>query len=173
VQLWDTAGQEQYRSVTRSYFRKAAGAVLVYDITDEGSYKQVYTWLAEIRNAPGNEDTQILLIGNKTDLEFARKVSTQDGLDLAAKEQINFMETSALSGHNVQRAFQIVLQDVHTLSEKKLVEEQKPVVNLFQKETITLDNSKTQEGFSCCGGTSTSGTTQGGEETSIFASIFT
>jgi len=173
VQLWDTAGQEQYRSVTRSYYRKAAGAVLVYDITDEDSFNQVFTWLGEIRNAPGNEETQILLVGNKIDLEFARKVSTQEGVDLAAKENINFMETSALSGNNVQRAFQIVLQDIHALSEKKLVEDKKTVVNLFQQETISLDTTSNQES-SCCGGSSepqTQSSDSKTEEGSFFGSI--
>jgi len=63
------------------------------------------------------------------------------------------METSALSVNNVQHAFQIVLQDIHALSEKKLVEDKKIVVNLFQQETISLDTTSNQE-TSCCGGSS-------------------
>jgi len=120
------------------------------------------------------------LIGNKTDLDFARKISTQEGIDLAAKEALNFMETSALSGNNVQRAFQIVLQDIHALAEKKLTSEKKPVVNLVSdKETIHLDTSTSskQEDSSCCGGGSSTpaATPRSQEDESFFpsfASIF-
>lgn len=68
LQIWDTAGQEAFKSITRSYYRAAAGALLVYDVTSEDSFENVKTWLDEARNN-GNEEMVICLVGNKIDLE--------------------------------------------------------------------------------------------------------
>eukprot|EP01124_Arcella_intermedia_P004745 TRINITY_DN1271_c0_g1_i1.p1 TRINITY_DN1271_c0_g1~~TRINITY_DN1271_c0_g1_i1.p1 ORF type:complete len:732 (-),score=144.06 TRINITY_DN1271_c0_g1_i1:14-2209(-) len=163
VQLWDTAGQEQYRSVTRSYYRKSAGAIIVYDITNKRSFDNLMVWLDDIRSAEGNEETQILLIGNKSDLDFARTISTQEGIDLAAKQGTNFMETSALNGNNVQKAFQIVLQDIHNLAESKLQNE-KPTID--SNTSIVLNNPTTNpvQEQGCC-------VSEGSTSDSLFSSI--
>jgi len=113
--LWDTAGQEVYRSITRSYYRGAQGAIIVYDITSKESFSKVGGWLDDIRGM-ADANTQIALVGNKSDLEEEREVSTQSGLELAKSNGLNFMETSARSGKNVNRAFQILLNDIHTLN---------------------------------------------------------
>jgi len=70
----------------------------------------VESWLSDVRDAPGNEQVQILLIGNKSDLAARREVPTDVGLNFAKENSLYFMETSALSGNNVHRAFQILLQ---------------------------------------------------------------
>ena len=68
LQIWDTAGQEAFKSITRSYYRSAAGALLVYDITNEESFKNVTTWLEEAQNN-GSSELVVCLVGNKSDLE--------------------------------------------------------------------------------------------------------
>ena len=68
LQIWDTAGQDRFRSVTRSYYRGAAGALLVYDITNRDSYNHIGMWLNDARTL-GNADVSLILVGNKTDLE--------------------------------------------------------------------------------------------------------
>eukprot|EP01128_Nolandella_sp_AFSM9_P000580 TRINITY_DN10730_c0_g1_i1.p1 TRINITY_DN10730_c0_g1~~TRINITY_DN10730_c0_g1_i1.p1 ORF type:complete len:1140 (-),score=217.46 TRINITY_DN10730_c0_g1_i1:96-3515(-) len=118
IQLWDTAGQEQYRSITRSYYRHARGALVVYDITNRESFQKVSSWLLDVKEAPGNEFTQVLLIGNKNDLEEKREVETEEGLDFAKRQGLFFMETSAMSGSNVHRAFQILLQEIYKINHK-------------------------------------------------------
>jgi len=118
VQLWDTAGQEQYRSVIRSYYRKAHGALLVYDVTRADSFSKLDGWLKDIKEAVGNENTQILLIGNKIDLTDNREISTDKGIEFSRLNGLNFMETSAKTGENVERAFQIILQDIYKLTTK-------------------------------------------------------
>lgn len=74
LQIWDTAGQESFRSITRGYYRSAAAALLVYDITNVQSFKNVSKWLEEARMY-GNPNLEVILVGNKSDLEAERKVS--------------------------------------------------------------------------------------------------
>mmetsp|Transcript_8362 Transcript_8362/g.10203 ORF Transcript_8362/g.10203 Transcript_8362/m.10203 type:complete len:128 (+) Transcript_8362:118-501(+) len=71
LQIWDTAGQESFKSITRSYYRGAAGALLVYDITRRDTFTHLTRWLEEVKQN-GNPDMAIMLIGNKSDLDARR-----------------------------------------------------------------------------------------------------
>lgn len=104
LQIWDTAGQESFRSITRSYYRDAAGALLVYDITRRESFNHLTRWLEEARQN-GNPNMTIMLIGNKSDLEHRRAVSTKEGELFAQENGLVFMETSAKTAANVETAF--------------------------------------------------------------------
>jgi len=104
LQIWDTAGQESFRSITRSYYRGAAGALLVYDITRRDSFNHLTRWLEEVRQN-GNPLMTIMLIGNKCDLENRRQVSTEEGERFAKENGLIFMETSAKTAFNVEEAF--------------------------------------------------------------------
>lgn len=101
LQIWDTAGQESFRSITRSYYRDAAGALLVYDITRRESFNHLSRWLEEARQN-GNPNMTIMLIGNKSDLEHRRAVSTKEGEIFAQENGLVFLETSAKSAANVE-----------------------------------------------------------------------
>ena len=89
LQIWDTAGQESFRSITRSYYRGAAGALLVYDITRRETFTQLEKWLTEAREN-ASENMVIMLIGNKVDLDHKRAVTYQDGSDFATKNNLIF-----------------------------------------------------------------------------------
>lgn len=95
------AGQESFRSITRSYYRDAAGALLVYDITRRESFNHLSRWLEEARQN-GNPNMTIMLIGNKSDLEHRRAVSTKEGELFAQENGLVFLETSAKSAANVE-----------------------------------------------------------------------
>ena len=113
VQVWDTAGQEIFRSITRSYYRDSACAIIVYDITDNSSFEKVDEWIRDVRNlAP--QDCLIALFGNKLDQSNTqRAVSTSQGQELADRNGILFFETSALTGANVETAFNECIQAVY------------------------------------------------------------
>ncbi|XP_070216818.1 ras-related protein Rab-44 [Bos mutus] len=100
LQLWDTAGQERYHSVTRQLLRKADGVVLMYDVTSQESFVHVRYWLDCLRDAE-SDDVVILLLGNKTDREEDRQVSTEAGQQLAQELGVSFGECSAALGHNI------------------------------------------------------------------------
>eukprot|EP00271_Cylindrocystis_brebissonii_P010397 TRINITY_DN26577_c0_g1_i1.p1 TRINITY_DN26577_c0_g1~~TRINITY_DN26577_c0_g1_i1.p1 ORF type:complete len:217 (-),score=37.14 TRINITY_DN26577_c0_g1_i1:1258-1908(-) len=104
LQIWDTAGQESFRSITRSYYRGAAGALLVYDITRRETFNHLTSWLEDARQH-ANSNMTIMLIGNKSDLAHRRAVSTQEGEQFAKENGLVFMETSAKTAHNVEDAF--------------------------------------------------------------------
>jgi len=104
LQIWDTAGQEAFRSITRSYYRGAAGALLVYDITRRDTFNHLTTWLEDARQH-SNSNMVIMLIGNKSDLEARRDVKKEEGEAFAREHGLIFMETSAKTAANVEEAF--------------------------------------------------------------------
>lgn len=104
LQIWDTAGQERFRAVTRSYYRGAAGAILVYDTTRRSTYNHLASWLADARNLT-NPHTVMMLIGNKIDMENQREVSFEEAQRFAEENGLLFLEASAKSGKNVESAF--------------------------------------------------------------------
>ena len=98
------AGQEKFRSITRSYYRGAAGALLVYDITRRETFDHLQSWLEDCRKY-SNQNIVIMLIGNKSDLEQKRAVSKEEGESFAQKNNLTFLETSAKTAENVEAAF--------------------------------------------------------------------
>uniref|UniRef100_A0A8C8VFQ1 Ras-related protein Rab-4 n=1 Tax=Pelusios castaneus TaxID=367368 RepID=A0A8C8VFQ1_9SAUR len=104
LQIWDTAGQERFRSVTRSYYRGAAGALLVYDITSRETYNALTNWLTDARTL-ASPNIVIILCGNKKDLDPEREVTFLEASRFAQENELMFLETSALTGENVEEAF--------------------------------------------------------------------
>ncbi|XP_059026496.1 ras-related protein Rab-4A isoform X1 [Mustela lutreola] len=104
LQIWDTAGQERFRSVTRSYYRGAAGALLVYDITSRETYNALTNWLTDARML-ASQNIVIILCGNKKDLDADREVTFLEASRFAQENELMFLETSALTGENVEEAF--------------------------------------------------------------------
>ncbi|RZC54695.1 hypothetical protein C5167_013547 [Papaver somniferum] len=104
LQIWDTAGQESFRSITRFYYRGAAGALLVYDITRRETFNHLASWLKYLRQH-ANANITIMLIGNKGDLAHRRTVSIEEGEQFARENGLIFMEASAKTAQNVDEAF--------------------------------------------------------------------
>ncbi|CAA0837468.1 Ras-related protein RABA4d [Striga hermonthica] len=118
AQIWDTAGQERYRAVTSAYYRGAVGAMLVYDMTKRQSFDHMARWLEELR-AHADKNTAIMLVGNKCDLGTLRAVPTEDAQEFAERENLYFMETSALQATNVESAFFTILIEIYRIVSKK------------------------------------------------------
>merc|ERR1712118_440126 len=117
LQIWDTAGQESFRSITRSYYRGAAGALLVYDITRRETFNHLANWLEDARQH-ANPNMTIMLIGNKSDLTHRRAVTTEEGQQFAQEHGLVFMETSAKTAHNVEEAFINTASNIYTKIEQ-------------------------------------------------------
>ncbi|XP_072016609.1 uncharacterized protein [Amphiura filiformis] len=103
LQIWDTAGQERFRSIPHAYFRKADGVLLLYDLSCEKSFLSVKEWIASIREV--DDQSTIMLVGNKDDLISDRQVPRQSALRLAQEHYALFIEASAKSGSNIFEAF--------------------------------------------------------------------
>lgn len=104
MQLWDTAGQERFRTITSSYYRGCHGIIIIYDITDSESFHNIKQWVNEISKY-ANKDVNKLLVGNKSDMEHKRKISTFSGEEYAQYLGIDFIETSAKNSVNVNEMF--------------------------------------------------------------------
>ena len=139
IQLWDTAGQEKYKSITKNLFLKVQGILVVYDITNEMSFKNLKSWVQMIKEDCG-EHTPIIILGNKSDLEENRVVNKNDAMAYAEEEKVLYLETSPKTGENVQNSINII-------SEKVL--ENSETGNDF---SFTLDSSliKKKKKHKCC-----------------------
>jgi Ras-related protein Rab-6A len=105
LQLWDTAGHERFRALIPSYIRDCHAAVVVYDITNRQSFLNTSKWTNDVREERG-KNVIITLVGNKSDLEEKRQVTSQEGEAKAREYGIMFMETSAKQGSNIKTLFQ-------------------------------------------------------------------
>ena len=105
LQIWDTAGQERYHSITNKLYKTSEGLILVYDITSLESFQNINHWLETIKNQ-NDDKVQIILVGNKKDLEKERQVSHKDGEKLAEFYKIDFFEVSALKNDGIKNIFQ-------------------------------------------------------------------
>ena len=104
IQIWDTAGQEMFRSITRAYYKNSVCACVVYDITNRTSFDNIKSWIEDCKkHSP--KTVFLVLIGNKNDLENNRKVSYDEGVDFAKQYGMLFLETSAKTGKNINEVF--------------------------------------------------------------------
>ncbi|OMJ87902.1 hypothetical protein SteCoe_10315 [Stentor coeruleus] len=104
LQIWDTAGQESFRSITRGYYRGAAAALLTFDITRRDTFISLSKWLEETKNN-GNPNMVIVLVANKVDLDSQRVVSREEGERFARDNKLLYIETSAKTAFNVSETF--------------------------------------------------------------------
>ena len=146
-QIWDTAGQERYRAITSAYYKGAKGSFVVYDITNKTSFESIDKWISDVR-ASADKKLTIVVIGNKCDLEEQRKVTKQEGENKAAELEVAFLETSALSGENVDKAFELMVHEIYKKCHEELLAEGD--IDLFEGgQDITL-NKKAEAKKSCC-----------------------
>jgi small GTP-binding protein len=108
LQLWDTAGQELFRSVTRGYYRGSAGAFLVFDITNHDTFEHVGRWLHDVKEV-ARSDVVTILLGNKVDLEAQRDVTREEAEEFARANKMKYFETSAKTGGQIAEAIQSIV----------------------------------------------------------------
>ncbi|XP_074918124.1 ras-related protein Rab-10-like [Chelonoidis abingdonii] len=111
LQIWDTAGQEQFHTISTSYFRGARGFVLVYDITNSDSFQGITSWMKDIREK-ADDEVDIVLLGNKCDKETERVIPKHRGEKLAWEYGIPFFETSATDNINIEDAFSVLVKEI-------------------------------------------------------------
>ena len=135
LQIWDTSGQERFRSLAKNYLKNANGIIFVYDITNKKSFDGVKVWMSE---AESHGNYKQIIIGNKCDLEGKREVKKEMVDKFASKKKIEVFETSAKTSTNVAKAFETLAK---LLVEGKSVEE---LNSIYNKQTIKLTNKSTK-----------------------------
>ncbi|KAL1924761.1 uncharacterized protein VTP21DRAFT_4415 [Calcarisporiella thermophila] len=124
LQIWDTAGQERFRSVTRSYYRGAAGALLVYDTTNRASFNTLARWLYDARQL-ASPDLVVILVGNKKDLDDEREITYLEATKFAQEHEMMVLETSALTGEGVEEVFMKCARSILTKIETGQIDPEK------------------------------------------------
>ena len=112
AQIWDTAGQEKYKAITGAYYKGSKGALVVYDITQKKTFENIEKWVNDLK-AAGDPKITIILIGNKNDLDDKRQVSKDQGEEKARSFGCAFLETSAYSGDNIDKAFNYMVKEIY------------------------------------------------------------
>ena len=145
MQIWDTAGQERFKNIIASYYRGAHGILLIYDVTDKESFKNLSNWLIEIeKNASKN--VLKVLIGNKTDLEEKRVITYNQGKEFADSYGLKYIETSAKKNLNVNEAFETLGRELMQASDDKKIGKSKD-----KKISVTkAEDLKKKKKKGCC-----------------------
>ena len=149
AQIWDTAGQEKYKAITSHHYRRAVGALIVYDVTKRSSFDNVLKWYADLKQK-AEKECIIALVGNKIDLldrnSRRREISYEEGKMLAANNNMLFYETSAYTSVKVNDAFEDLLQEIYN--------ERRRVINSNKSngstKILSLNNNDGNENRNCC-----------------------
>ena len=112
IQIWDIAGQENFKCLTRSYFKNSICAIITYDITNKESFDNIQDWIDEVKNQ-SSKNTLLVLVGNKIDLENERIVSFDEGKKFAEDNNMLFIETSALNGTGINQLFNMCCNEIN------------------------------------------------------------
>ena len=157
LNIWDTAGQEKFRSITRQFYRDCQGAFIVFDLTKKSSFNELKTWINELKTH-GNDDTVIIILGNKSDLTTEREIS-EDVIKNEIKDKYKYFEVSAKTGNNVSLAFdemkKLIMQKIKKNEQnesntkpgkKKLSKEEKKRAQSLDKIKETVNNKEAK----CC-----------------------
>lgn len=115
LQLWDTAGQDRFRAIVRAYYRNAVGGLLVFDICNRESFANLGTWLEDAQRNAEPHKPVFLLVGNKTDQAKYREVARDEAVLFASQHGMDYCETSAKNGSNVEEVFHKLAEKIFTL----------------------------------------------------------
>ena len=143
MQIWDTAGQDRFKTITQTYYKGAMGVIMTYSITNRESFKNISNWMKQLKQH-SREDICKVLVGNKCDM--SRVVSTEEGQKLAEEYGMQFFETSAKSGINIQEAFMALGKEIKQKFFDELLKPQPNNVILTPKTKEELEKNKT----GCC-----------------------
>ena len=162
AQIWDTAGQERYRAITSMYYKGAKGGLIVFDLSSKSTFQNVEKWFNKIKKT-ADPTINLILIGNKSDLKDKRQISTEEGENKAKEMNVAYLETSALNADNVDKAFDLLIQEITKKMKKEIEEEEyeendihddNKIQDVKENKTINLNtNNKVSEGNlkkNCC-----------------------
>lgn len=146
LQIWDTAGQENFRSITRSYYRSSVAAIVVYDITSRKSFEKISSWLQELRENAHNK-IAIFLVGNKLDLAKQREVTYEEGYALSKAQKVKFTETCAFELNTIEPMFKSLAEDILAKIEAKEIDPSNEHygVKFGNNKPMKLDSKHTEE----------------------------
>ena len=152
AQIWDTAGQEKYKSITSHHYRKAVGALLVYDVTRRVTFDDCIKWYNDLKNFTEKECV-ICIVGNKCDIIVdnpkRREVSVEEGKEFARKNKTLFFESSAKNNNNVTECFEELLQQIYNTRRKNPGNDNLTESVVLKKKIVKKESDNNDS--LCCG----------------------
>ena len=115
VQIWDTAGQDRFRAITKNYYKGAHGIILIYDVTNQKTFENVRNWVTQIREN-ASEKAIIYIVGNKIDDKQNKVVTKEDGEKMAKEFDLKFFEASAKEDINIAPTFEALVKDIYKVN---------------------------------------------------------
>lgn len=144
LDIWDTAGQERHRAIASNYYRKAQGALVVFDISNRDSFKRVRDWISEL-NQQCRGGVCLLIVGNKSDLETQRQVDHAKAEELASNVGAKLAYTSAKTGEGIYQAFEILATDMVKRKKEEDKRQEKPKTVTRRNKNIVIQNNPAPE----------------------------
>ena len=145
IQIWDKSGQERYRSITSAYYKGAKGALIIYDITRKNTFDNIDKWITDLK-LNRDKNICIIILGNKSDLIDKREINKNDGIKKAEMYKIAFLETSALNGDNISKAFDELIEQI-VINNKNIFQDDNE--NEIDKG-VNLNDEKNNNKKKCC-----------------------
>ena len=146
--IWDTCGTENYRSLTRQYYRGADGAIVIFDLTDQSSFNDLKKWIKDIKNY-GEKDIQIIVVGNKLDLFNQRKVTQSQANNFCNENKYKYIEASAKDGTNLLKIFEELTFDLTNKNQEKIKNEINKKSQIKNLEIMTKEEIQDKK-KGCC-----------------------
>ena len=146
--IWDTCGTENYRSLTRQYYRGADGAIIIFDLTDQSSFNDLKKWIKDIKNY-GEKDIQIIVVGNKLDLFNQRKVTQSQANNFCNENKYKYIEASAKDGTNLLKIFEELTFDLTNKNQEKIKNEINKKSQIKNLEIMTKEEIQDKK-KGCC-----------------------
>ncbi len=154
LQIWDTCGQEKFRTLTRQYYREANAVILVFDLTNKSTFNDIITWILDVKEH-GPKDCLLVLVGNKIDLKSQREVSFSEAVQFAKSYSMDYFEVSAKTGYGIKFIFEIIARSlVYRIEEN--IQQEKGGNKYFDKldkrraSSLVVIEGKKKKGEGCC-----------------------
>ena len=150
LRIWDTSGQERYRSITQNFYRNANGILFIFDITKKETFDNIKIWLTDSENCEDNKVAK-MLIGNKIDLENKRKIDNETIKKFAEKKEMKYFEASAKEGINIDNIFR-ELAELILFNKYKEENEEETIRNRNRENSFNLsfDSIEPIKKKTCC-----------------------
>ena len=152
LQVWDTSGQERYRSITKNFYRNADGVMFICDVTKENTFENIKNWLIDSEQNSNNSNFKKILVGNKIDLQKERVIDKEKLENFASKKGMNFYEASAKEGTNVDLIFtelaKLILEDYSDQQIKEEFCHKNRSLSVYSKDSEESNNPRKKKG--CC-----------------------
>jgi len=150
AQIWDTAGQDRFKSISQAFYRGSRAALVVFDLTCEKSFESLTTWMSEIERY-ADKDIVLMLVGNKCDLMRSRVVDYGRAVEFARMYNMDYIETSALDTTNVEEVFVKIIQDVYDLNvDKNEIGTDRPAEANISLSSVRDNQNSNRDLKSCC-----------------------